>query len=209
MSDLPLLGPFTSQDEPATPPARRRPRTRWIVLGVLGVLVIAAAAIFGPTGWAIARQHNTTLRTPATAAGLRHDTGSSAASTAGYLRDALGADISLGSSMGAVYDDPADAQRSVLIFGGTATIVSPGKELDHALSLLDDQTGSVTGLRSVAAGDLGGEMKCGTSNGDGGSMSVCGWADHGSVAVLLFPGRTVDQASDLTRKLRSAIQHRS
>jgi len=33
-------------------------------------------------------------------------------------------------------------------------------------------------------------------------MTVCGWADHGSIAVALFPGRTLDEAADLMRQMR-------
>ena len=53
-------------------------------------------------------------------------------------------------------------------------------------------------------------MKCGTTPGDNGTtIAVCGWADSGSLAVALFPGRTVDQAADLLRKMRAGIEHRS
>ena len=46
-----------------------------------------------------------------------------------------------------------------------------------------DETGRVTDVRAVPAGSYGGVMKCGKTSGDGGDFAVCGWADHGSVAM--------------------------
>jgi len=37
---------------------------------------------------------------------------------------------------------------------------------------------------------------------------VCGWADHGSLAIVLFPRRAVDESADLLLQMRGAMQHR-
>jgi hypothetical protein len=215
VSDLPLLDPAEPTDatgpdvDLGVPPAADedrpgRPRRRWLFIGAIGVLIVAAAVTVPLVITAL--RGGAKLSTPTTIGGLHHDTTADAAQTADYLREALAADVSLGSSIGAVYTDPDDRQRSVLLFGGTAKASSPDNELDHALGLLNDQTGSVTGLHTVAAGPLGGTMKCGTSNGDGGAMSVCGWADSGSVVVALFPGRTVDESANLMRQIRASVE---
>jgi hypothetical protein len=123
----------------------------------------------------------------------------------------MAAKIDLDKTVGAVYTDPRDAGRGVLFFGGTGLQVTPERHLDQAFTLLNDDSGTVTGLHEVSAGSLGGLMKCGTTTGtaDAGAMAVCGWADNGSLAVALFPGRTVDEASQLMRELRAGIEHRS
>ena len=54
------------------------------------------------------------------------------------------------------------------------------------------------------AGELGGVMKCGTSVSQDGDITVCGWADHGSVALAMFPGRTVDESAGLFRQIRGS-----
>ncbi len=205
MSDLPLLEPVY-QDE-ATGSSRPSHRRRWITAGTAGAVFVAAVATLGVLDW---RRHHSgsTLSTPATIGTLRHDTAADATQTADYLRNALGADIALRSTTGAVYSDPADKTRVVLLFGGTGSFSSPGKELGTALGLLDDSSGSITGLHDVPSGPLGGATKCGTSNGDGGPMTACGWADNGSVAVALFPGRSVDESATLIRQVRSAVEHR-
>jgi hypothetical protein len=206
VSDLPLLEPVVDDGEPEAEP--RSYRRLWIILGVTGVLLVAIVSVFGTIDYRRLHSDASTLSAPATIGTLHHDTAANATQTADYLREALGADISLSSTLGAVYSDPADKDHIVLLFGGTGHLSAPDDELARALTLLNDDSGSVTGLHDVAPGPLGGSMRCGTSNGDGGAMSVCGWADRGSVAVALFPGRSVDQSADLMRQLRSAVQHR-
>jgi hypothetical protein len=93
-----------------------------------------------------------------------------------------------------------------MFFGGTGMLLAPDKDLADVFQLLDDQDGAVKDLHSVPPGKLGGEMKCGTSTGDGGDMTVCGWADHGSIALALFPGRSIDDAAALLAQMRDGIQ---
>ena len=140
--------------------------------------------------------------------GLVRDDSERARSTADYLRSGFAADIDLDRSFGTVYRDPADDKRSVLVFGGTTLLWQPERDLDSLFGLLADETGKVTGLRKVPAGRFGGVMKCGTTSGDGGDFAVCGWADHGSVVMAMFPGRTVDDAGGLFRAMREEIQTR-
>ena len=71
-----------------------------------------------------------------------------------------------------------------------------------------DETGRVAGLHEVPAGKLGGVMKCGTTSGDGGDFAICGWADHGSAAMAMFPSRSVDDAAGLFRQIREGVQTR-
>jgi hypothetical protein len=221
LSDLPLLDPA---DEPVPPgtagfitlpgpvpedadePAPRRVPTRWILIGALaGVLVVVAGGLIG---WRVLSGSDTKLTTPDTIAGLRHDTNGDALDTANYMRDAIVANASLGNGVGAVYADPAGQGRDVLFFGGTGSVHSPSDALNGAFGLLNDQTGSVSGIHPVAEGPLGGVMRCGTSNGDGSPIAVCGWADGGSLALAMFPSRSVDEAAGLMLQLRTATEHR-
>jgi hypothetical protein len=217
VSDLPLLEPGTDPDEPvvdlgqvapADPDeqARRARRTRWLLAGALAAVLVLIAALL--VTWRLVSGPHTTLTAPDTVAGLHRDTTADAVRTADYLRDAIAADASLSGTVGVVYTDTAGPGRSILLFGGTGKISAPASRLDSAFGLLNDQTGSMTGIHEGPAGPLGGVLKCGTSNGDGGSMSACGWADDGSLVLGLFPGRPVDQAADLMRQLRSAMEHR-
>ncbi|HEY2950014.1 MAG TPA: hypothetical protein VGJ53_16730 [Micromonosporaceae bacterium] len=199
-----------ADDEPASEPAARS-RVRMVTLAALLVIGLAGAVVLGILGWPVLQQKDARLSTPEAVAGLRRDRTTQAQETAEYLRAALAASVSLDGSVGAVYEDPAAADRSVLFFGGTGLLLSPGRKLDTVFTLLADENGGVTGLREVPAGRLGGVMRCGrtTTPDGGGDMTVCGWADHGSVAAALFENRSTDDSARLLRSIRTAVQTRS
>ncbi|WP_433387036.1 hypothetical protein [Micromonospora sp. KLBMP9576] len=199
-----------SNRDPEPGPARRgaRSRRRRVALAAAAVVGLAGAAVIGSAGWRVAQQKEADLATPDRVAGLVRDDSDRARSTSDYLRSGFAADIDLDSSFGTVYRDPADDRRSVLVFGGTTLIWQPERDLDSLFGLLTDETGKVTQVREVPAGRLGGVMKCGTTSGDGGDFAVCGWADHGSVVMAMFPGRSVGDAGGLFRTMREEIQTR-
>ncbi|MFG2058918.1 hypothetical protein ACGFI9_33335 [Micromonospora sp. NPDC048930] len=199
-----------SRRDPALEADARRPasRRRRIALAAALAVGVAGLGALGIGGWRILAQQDTSLNPPAKAAGLTRDDSERARTTADYLRDGFAADIDLDHSFGTVYSDPADAKRAVLVFGGTTLLWQPERDLDSLFGLMADETGKVTGLREVDAGRLGGVMKCGTTSGDGGDFAVCGWADHGSVVMGMFPGRSVDDSAALFRQLRESIQRR-
>jgi hypothetical protein len=192
--------PEQERDEPTGPS-----RTRKIVLSSLLAVGLVGAGVLGYAGWTISSQKDATLITPAAVAGLRLDTSTDGKSTADYLRTALSAEVELDSAVGAVY---ADGQESVLFLGGTGLIWTPEDDLDTAFDLISDDQGAVTGLHKVPAGKLGGTMKCGTTKTDDGKLAVCGWADHGSLALALFPSRTESDAARLLVQIRDAAQTR-
>ncbi|MFC7545436.1 hypothetical protein [Plantactinospora sp. GCM10030261] len=188
----------------------RRPwsRRRKLAVGSLSVLGAAALAFGGTTGWRVVQQKDAMLTAPAEVAGLRRDDSSRAVETADYLRTALAADVRLDNSLGVVYADPADAGRSVLLVGGTTLVWSPERVLDRSFGLLADEGGRVSELREVPAGTFGGVMKCGSVPSDGDALTVCGWADHGSLALALLPDRDPDDSAELLLRMRSDVQTR-
>ncbi|RKN28080.1 hypothetical protein [Micromonospora musae] len=199
-----------SNRDPAAAPERRVgwSRRRRIVWSAALVVGLAGAGVLGVAGWRVAQEKDTRIASPDQVAGLSRDDSERARSTADYLRSGFAADIELDRSFGTVYRDPTDEKRSVLLFGGTTLLWQPERDLDSLFGLMADETGKVTGLREVPAGELGGVMKCGTTSGDGGDFAVCGWADHGSVVLGMFPGRSVDDAGQLFGDIRNVIQTR-
>lgn len=199
-----------SRRDPASDPGRPAPasRRRRTVLGVALAVGLAGATALGLAGWRVAQEKDTRLATPDRVAGLTRDDSERARSTADYLRSGFAADIELDRSFGTVYRDPADESRAVLLFGGTTLLWQPERDLDSLFGLMADETGRVAGLREVPAGRLGGVMKCGTTSGEGGDFAICGWADHGSVAMAMFPSRSVDEAAGLFRTIREGVQTR-
>jgi hypothetical protein len=139
-------------------------------------------------------QKDAALITPADAAGLVRDDTAQAVSTAEDLRSVMAARFALDSTLGVIYNDPSSPTRTVLLVGGTAFLGSPAEDLDSLFQLLDDTAGGVAG---------------GSADSADGAMSVCGWADHGSLALSLFPGRDVDNSAKVLRDLRTAMEHRT
>ncbi|WBB74934.1 hypothetical protein O7602_05205 [Micromonospora sp. WMMD1128] len=199
-----------SRRDPALEPERKpTSRRRKIVLAAALAVGVAGAGALGLAGWGVLKEKDAQLTQPDAVAGLTRDDSERARSTAEYLRDGFAADIELDHSIGTVYADPADAKRSVLLFGGTTLLWQPERDLDTLFDLMADETGKVAGVREVDAGRLGGVMKCGTTTGDGGDFAVCGWADHGSVAMGMLPGRPLTEAATLFREIREGVQRRS
>jgi hypothetical protein len=194
----------TESDEPATRAAPSR--TRKIVLGSLLVVAAAGIVAVGVAGWQIGTQKDATLTAPPEVAGLRLDQSDDGKATADYLQTALNAEVDLDHGIGAVYT--SGDGRDVLFFGGTTLIWTPESDLDTAFGLIDDDQGAVENLHGVPAGHLGGTMKCGTTKTDDGTMAVCGWADHGSLALAMFPNRTDDDAAKLLVEIRDKTQTR-
>ncbi|GGL19709.1 hypothetical protein GCM10012284_62880 [Mangrovihabitans endophyticus] len=214
MADRPIevgTEPFSIDGEHADDRDESTPRstrTRAIVVSCLLAAAVAGAATLGVTVWRVTGEKNTTLSAPDSVAGLRKNDTQQGRDTADYLRTALAAEVDLDSVVAAVYTDPAQADSSVLFFGGTALIWTPESDLDTAFSLVSDEQGAVNNVHTVAAGPLHGTMKCGVTASDGSTMPVCGWADHGSLALAMFPNRSVDDAAELLREIRSAAQTR-
>ncbi|NUT34883.1 MAG: hypothetical protein HOV79_17640 [Hamadaea sp.] len=187
----------------------KRSRRWWLAMtgSILGCGVIAAGVTLGPTSYRMWTQKDATLSTPPQAAGLTLDTTEAAKTAAGDLRTVLDAGFALDATVAGVYGDPTSAAKSVLFAGGTGFFARPERELDQVFTLLDDQAG-VTDVRTVDPGSLGGVMRCGAAEGSEAVLTICGWADHGSVAFAMFPGRTLDESAPLLRDLRGAVLKR-
>jgi len=198
--------PLTESADPEPEERKPQSRTRTIVLSSLLAVGLAGASVLGYVGWRIASQKDATLTVPATVAGFSVDSSDEGRSTADYLQTALSADVDLDRAVGAVFTDGSG--NDVLFFGGTTLFWTPEDDLKTAFGLVSDDQGAVTNLHDVPAGPLGGTMKCGSTKSDGADMPVCGWADHGSLALAMFPGRTVEDSAKLLGDIRAASQTR-
>jgi len=201
---------LTDSDDPEERDATRTPRsrTKTVVLSALLVAGLAGAAVVGAGAWRISAQKDAALVAPPEVGTLRIDESARGKETADYLTTALAAEVDLDKTVGAVYTDGGSSDRGVLFFGGTTLIWTPESDLDTAFDLMSDDQGAVTGLHEVAAGPLGGTMKCGLTRSQDGDLTVCGWADHGSLALAMFPNRPEPESAKLMLDIRSAAQTR-
>ncbi|GIG92820.1 hypothetical protein [Plantactinospora endophytica] len=205
VTPLPHTGADAGAGEPTGRPSSRR---RKIVLGSVLAVTLAGVAVFGSVTWRILQEKDATLSTPVEVAGLTRDESDGARTTIEYLQTAVNAEIDFAESFGAVYADPAGPDRSVLLFGGTTLVWQPERDLDRLFDLASEEDSPVADIHEVDAGSLGGVMKCGTAPIQQGELVFCGWADHGSIAMGMFAGRSVDESAALLRDIRNTVQSR-
>ncbi|GIJ49675.1 hypothetical protein Val02_65610 [Virgisporangium aliadipatigenens] len=151
-----------------------------------------------------APEYPATISLPATVAGMTKvddaDLQKTADETATKIKNSTDAD----SAIAAYYAPDGDVQKIVGLVGATTRITDPESELDGAFS----SALAVSGVRKVDAGPLGGVMKCGNTSSGGVALTVCGWADGGSLALGIFLNRSVTESGDLFVKIRAEILHR-
>jgi hypothetical protein len=109
------------------------------------------------------------------------------------------------STVGAFYGDPA--KDLVMIVGVSGLIVDPKQELDDAVREIGTELG-VTTMTDVDSGTLGGNAKCGDGTTEGQKVSVCLWADRGSLGMVVFYYESGKDAEAEFATIRSAIVQR-
>jgi hypothetical protein len=180
---------------------RRRRRWPWVLLAI-GLLTVACccgcpALIAKP----FFDQYPVKVSVPGQAAGLvLVDDEASRRLTADLKRRVHSEYLLTDEVFAAVYTQPETRGNDVALLGAARLILDPDKDLKSALGKLSRLT--VTGARSLDAGPLGGELRCGTAGND---RVVCGWADHGSIGVAIFTGRSIEDSAELLRGLRAAV----
>ncbi|WP_433210299.1 hypothetical protein ACQP00_47370 [Dactylosporangium sp. CS-047395] len=115
-----------------------------------------------------------------------------------------------------VYSDEQDDDIThvVVLVAATGTFFSPGSEVDSAFKGFGSSSGATTvsAPSEYPAGKLGGTAKCGSSaysaGGTSVKMSMCAWADHGSVGLVLFMGQELSYAAGHFVDIREAVQTR-
>jgi hypothetical protein len=179
-----------------------------MILIALIAIAVGVVAVIGWIGWQMESEKDALLSTPTTIGSLRLDLSDDGKSKATQLRGELSAVIDLDATVGAVYLDGTG--KNVHFLGGTRPLWAPESVLDSVFGAVVDNEGSVlTDLHSVNAGSLGGTMKCGTTKTSHGDVTLCGWADHGSLALAMFTGRGEPESAKLLRQIRAASQTRS
>jgi hypothetical protein len=98
-------------------------------------------------------------------------------------------------------------QRSVIVFGATRFVADPKADMDSGIVRLTERL-RLTGVRTVDPGPMGGQSRCATGALNGQGVSTCAWADHGTIAVGVFAGRSISDAAALLRTIRETIVRR-
>jgi hypothetical protein len=202
------IGPVGPDGESRGEPVRPRGRLRRNILTALTAIVVGAVAVLGWVGWQMVSEKDAVLTTPDAIGALRLDRSDDGNARTAQLREELAAAVDLDTAVAAVYLDGTG--RNVLFLAGTRSFWAPESVLNSVLDAITDTDGTLLEHRySVNAGPLGGTMKCAKAKTIRGDATVCGWADHGSLAVATFADRDEPESANLLRQIRSATQTRS
>lgn len=198
--------PWPQQPVVFYPPALRPRRRRWP--WVLGTFVLITVLCCGCClAWLrpYAEQYPATATLPAQAAGLAKRDDATAAATTTTLEAMVRSRYWLAEdTFAAVYAEPGTGRRQVIIFGTTLLLLDPEKDLRIRFTEMTGEM-NLTDIRTVDAGPAGGHQRCADGQRDGEPVAVCGWADHGSIAIGIFSERTVEESAELLRQLRAEI----
>ncbi|MFB9178710.1 hypothetical protein ACFFX1_11270 [Dactylosporangium sucinum] len=205
-------GLFRSTDEHEDEEREEAPRSGLpikriaiVCAAIAGVAVLVSGIVYGPTVLRVLQQSDVELRSPDQVGAFTLDKSDDAKDTAEYVRDAIATEVNLDASVGLIYKDQAG---SVILVAGTARVWKPEESLKDAFAVVADDSGGVGNVHDVPAGDLGGTVRCGVTTTQDGDLTVCGWADNGSVGVALLPGRQPADAAKTILDLRQAVEHR-
>jgi hypothetical protein len=108
-------------------------------------------------------------------------------------------------AFGALYGD-VDNQDVLIAIVVERPVVAQAAALTGAFSGLTIGGMQIDGVAAVEPGPLGGEAQCGTADAGGTDIAVCGWADEGSIGILMWYFHTADQVIVDFPKLRAEIE---
>jgi hypothetical protein len=186
---------------PVVPPGyrpRRRRKWPWVLLVMF---LLCAGCCGGSYAWARQWwvQYPASVNLEATVPGLTKVNDASSRKTAEQLQASLTSDHLDEEGFVAVYRD--EDRHTVLLFGVTRFITDPGRDLEASLRKLGTKV-QVQNVREVDAGVLGGEQRCAAGRQ---SSTICGWSDHGMIAIAVFPGTGLERAATATTNLRASV----
>ncbi|WP_246278721.1 hypothetical protein [Phytohabitans rumicis] len=188
---------------PAPVRRRRRRRWPWVLLLMTMACCCGCPAYFGKPMW---DQYPASAALPAQVSDLRlRDDAASQRAADTIKADLRGAHLLAEDTFAAVYADGAG--KRVTLFGTTGFRFSPESDLEKELNRLTERY-SITQIETVDTGTRGEYVRCGVGRYSGATVSVCAWADHGSLATALFTRRSVDDSAELLERLRATIVNR-
>src|SRR5262249_39109735 len=152
------------------------------------VLAVVAGFIFGKP---ILDQYPAKVTAGPSIAGFDQSTNPELVSLSQQMNTEFKAGSELDSTAVGVYHKPDDEeQKVIMVVAGSALLLRPATELQSAFASMSSGGLTVTSTHKVDAGDLGGYAQCGTSVTGGVKLAVCGWADHGSLGMIMFFDRS-------------------
>jgi hypothetical protein len=186
---------------------RRSRKGLKITLTVLAVLIVAIAAAGFVFGKPILDEYPAKVTAGDSIAGFDKSTNPELVSLSEQMNTEFKAGSELDTTAVGVYHKAGDEdQKVVMVVAGSALLLRPQNELASAFDSMSTGGLTVTGTHSVDPGPLGGHAQCGTSVTGGVKLAVCGWADHGSLGMIMFFDRGITESERLLPDFRKEIE---
>jgi hypothetical protein len=193
----------------APPPApRKRRRGLKITLAVLAVLALLCVGGGLILGLPILKEWPATLRTPDSLAGQPRLSTPELDKSAETISSDLKKQTHAQDTVAAFYGTKDNPEHVFAVVGVTTLILDPKKDLADAFNGASEGEMKFPEIKDVDAGPLGGIMRCGSSAISNVPLTMCGWADHGSLVLGLFFRANVEEASAKLRDVRRTILKR-
>ena len=149
-----------------------------------------------------------TIAAPKTLGGRPKLKDPSLASITSGLESGLGQIPGATNSVGALYGSLAK-QDIVVVAAAEAPIDDPETMLNLLFTSASTGGSEVRNVTSAPTGSLGGAAKCGTAKDSGTDMTLCTWADEGSLGMLIWYDKSVAKAKAEFPRLRAQIEKKS
>lgn len=110
----------------------------------------------------------------------------------------------------ATYEDTANPDHSVILWGGTGTLFSARTAETIFGSFFKGVSGELDGDQlstpaNIATGNVGGTLRCASITGSEIAMTTCGWVGDGAMVGMLLIGKAQADASQLAPQILTAI----
>ncbi|HZN17929.1 MAG TPA: hypothetical protein VFB84_07030 [Micromonosporaceae bacterium] len=207
--------PQPEQWGPPAPPPVKKSRAGRIVLIVLAALLVlcggsAAVAYFALKDdvEGVVDAAKTRVEAPETLAGRKKITDPELVRVADGMVADMRKDISNETgAVGAFYGDPAK-QDLIMVAAASGLVRNPETQLDDAFREMGSSDLKMSTPTEVDAGPLGGHAKCADGTAEEVPVAMCVWADNGSLGVIAFYFKQVDQIKADFVTVRGEVEKR-
>lgn len=199
---------------PPEPPRKKSRKGLWITLVVILVLCagVSGGGLFlvkkygGEAVDKVQDAQKTTVVEPYLLGNRTKSTSPELVKAAAEMKSGLQGELKdVNSSVAAIYGETGK-KNVVIVVAVAALLLKPESELDQALQGASGDN-AVT-FTKVDAGPMGGTAKCGTQTSEGVQSAICGWADSGSLGLIIFVQKSADQVKTDFLSARGQIEHK-
>jgi hypothetical protein len=194
------------------PPKKKSRKALWITLSIVAVLCLVggvlAVTVGGQLFNKVNNSRNTTVVAPDTLGGRARNTDPNFEKIVETAKSNAGSGIKGAKATVAAFYGTAEKNNMVVIVAVAGLIASPEREMTGMAKSMSTQGADIT-FTDVDAGPLGGLARCGDMKLQGVATAICGWADDGSVGIIMFLGKSISDVKGEFLADRAAIEKRS